>query len=175
MGIISNKTVYKAKYFSITQKEIERDGKRFTKDFIERVPAILVIPYTDNNEIYLEYQYRDALNKSIFELVAGNMEEDADPLEAAKRELKEETGLRAEKWEKLATWDLSVNMIGKIHVFAATDLQEGESELNDDEVIETKKLPFEEVLQKVMSGEIPAASHIAALLLFEKLRNQKAL
>ena len=170
MGEVSSEIVYQAKYFRITKKEIERNGKKFTKDFIERAPAVLIIPYTESGEVYLEYQYRDALQKSVFEIVAGNIEENAAPLESAKRELQEETGLTAKKWSKIATWDLSVNMVAKIHVFAATELQEGKPNLNEDEEIETVKLSFEEVLGKIDRSEIPAASHIAALLLFEKLQ-----
>lgn len=170
MGELSNKTVYQAKYFRITKREIERNGKHFTKDFIERTPAVLIIPYTNDGDVYLEYQYRDALHKSVFEIVAGNMEEGSDPLETAKRELQEETGLTAKKWHKIATWDLSVNMVAKIHVFAATELTQGKTALNDDEQIETKKMSFNEVLEKIKTGEIPAASHIAALLVFEKMK-----
>lgn len=170
--ILSDETVYQAKYFRVRKITIERNGKTFTKDFIERAPAVLIIPYTKGGDIYVEYQYRDALNKSVYELVAGNMEDDADPLETAKRELKEETGLVAKTWHKIAAWDLSVNMMAKIHVFAATELTEGKSDLNDDEVIDTIKMPFSDVLEKIENGDIPAASHIAALLVFEKLKKE---
>src|SRR5579863_6374429 len=129
MKILSSKTVFTSKYFKVNQKIIERNGKTFTKDFIEKNPTVLVIPYTSTNEIYIESQFRASLERIVLEVVAGNIETGDDPLESAKRELKEEAGLTAKKWKKIAEWNLSANMYSKIHVFAATDLEEGEQKL----------------------------------------------
>src|SRR5207249_891280 len=99
--------------FRIIQKQIERNGKTFTKDFIERSSVVSILPITDNGEVYLERQFRDAFGKEILEIVAGTMENDDNPLESAKRELQEETGLTATEWKQLASWELSVNMNSK--------------------------------------------------------------
>lgn len=172
MGVLSTKTVYKAKYFSIIQKEIERNGKRFTKDFIERNSVVSILPLTDQGELYLEKQYRDAFGKEILEIVAGTMDNDDNPLEAAKRELQEETGLTATTWKQLATWELSVNMNSKQYIFVATGLSEGKSQLDDDEEITLVKISFEQAVEKVISGEICASVHAAAILLYDKLKKE---
>jgi ADP-ribose pyrophosphatase len=172
MKILSTKTIFTSKYFKINQKVIERNGKTFTKDFIERNPVVMIIPYTKDNEVYIESQFRDALNRMSFELVAGNIEGSDDPLESAKRELKEEAGLSAKTWKKLYEWDLSASMNAKIHLFAATDLEESEQHLDADEEITVLKMPLVDALKKVEDGEMVTASHLAALLLFDRLRKE---
>jgi ADP-ribose pyrophosphatase len=171
--IIAKKEVFKSRHFSIDHITVGKNGKTFEKDLIERIPIVLVLPYTKDNEVYLELQYRDAFEKKILEVVAGSMDHpDEEPLTAAKRELKEETGLSAATWKPLGTWELSVNMKAKIHVFLATDLTEGQAHLDEDEIIEVVKMPLNEALIKIETGEIMAASHIALLLLFDKLRKE---
>src|SRR6266404_8746285 len=141
MKILSTKTVYTSKYFKIAQKVVENNGKIFTKDFIEKNPVVLIIPHIED-EVYIESQFRSALGKKVLELVAGNMEANEDPLEAAKRELLEEAGLTAKKWKKLHVWNLSANTTAVIHLFAATELEQGEQNLDFDEEIEIMKMPI---------------------------------
>lgn len=171
MSVLSKKTVYTSKYFKIIQKVIERNGNTFTKDIIERNASVLIIAYT-RDEIYLESQYRDALEKVNLEIVQGTVETGDDPLETAKRELLEEAGLVAKTWKKIAEWDLTAILDIKHYVYAATDLETKEQQLEVDEKIEIMKMPFENVLKKIETGEMTIASHIAALLLFDRLRKE---
>jgi ADP-ribose diphosphatase len=170
--ILSSKTVFTSKFFKVINKNIERNGKRFSKDLIEKNPIVLIIPYTADNEIYIESQYRDAFGGLSLEVVAGTIENNDDPLDTAKRELEEEAGLSAKSWKKIAQWQISSNMNAVAHFFIATDLKEGKQHLDEDEEITILKLPFEEVLKKVENGEMKVAYHIAALLLFDRLRKE---
>ena len=172
MKILSTKTVFTSRYFKIIHKDIERNGKQFSKEFIERTPSVLIIPYNADNGIYLVSEFRDAFNKNILNLIGGKIEEGADPLESAKRELKEEAGLTAKTWKKLYEWELNVNMNSKIYLFAATDLEKGEQQLEIDEEIDVVKLPIETILEKVENGEIRTSTDIAAFLLFDRLRKE---
>jgi len=170
--ILSSKNVFSSPYFTVTQKTIERNGKTFTKDFIQKNPMVVVIPYTAKNEIYMESQYRDALGQTILELVAGNIETDEDPFEAAKRELKEEAGLVAKTWKKLHVWDLSASLHAKIYLYVATDFEKVEQNLDEDEEITIHKMPLEKVVEKIMNGEMTISYQIASLLLFDRLRKE---
>lgn len=172
MSVLSKKTVYTSRYIKIIQKVIKRNGKTFTKDFIERVSSVCIIPYNEKDEVYIGSMYRDAYESKLLELVAGKIEGTDDPLESAKRELLEEAGLEAKKWQKIAEWELSGNMKSKVHVFVATGLIEGKQHLDDDEEITMIKMPFEKILEKIYSNEFILAPHIAALLLFDKMRKE---
>jgi ADP-ribose pyrophosphatase len=168
----NKKIVYQSKFFQVNQVEVEHRGKKFTKDIIERRDVVLILPLNEHNELYLVSQYRDALQKMSLEIVAGQMDEGEDSLKAAKRELEEETGLQAGSLKQLAVWQQSANMIGKNYLFLATDLEEGESSQDDDEDIETVKIPFDDVLKKIETGEIDVVSSVASLLLLDKLKKE---
>lgn len=172
MKKIASKELLKSKYFKVTQETIERNGRTSTKEFVERTPTVVIIPYTSNNEIYMESQFRDAFGRYNLEVVAGHIEEGDEPLETAKKELVEEAGLQAKTWHKLAVWEASVNMRAKMHIFAATDLTEGDAQPEEDEDITIQKMHLDDVIAKIENGELVTANHIAALLLFKKLREE---
>jgi len=171
----SKKTVYQSKFFSINQVAVEHNGKKFTKDIIEKRDVVLILPLNHKDEISLVSQHRDAMDKTLLEVVAGQMDPGEDPMTAAKRELREETGLQADNWKHLATWYQSANMIGRYFVFAATSLHQGESAQDEDENITVVTLPFVQVLEKVLQGEIDVSSNVAALLLLDKLKREQKL
>ena len=132
----------------------------------------MVLPLTENNEIYLISQYRDSFHEVIIELIAGNMDESKSPLDNAKRELREEAGLIANTWKQLATFHMSAKLIGELYIFVATDLEETERNLDDDEQIEVLKLPLEQAVEKVEKGEIRVSSNVASILLLNKMRSE---
>ncbi len=170
--ILSKKTVYQSKFFQVNQVEIERNGNVFKKDIIERTSSVMVLPLTENNEIYLLSQYRDALQKVIVELVAGNMDLTKSPLDNAKRELEEEGGFVAKTWKQIATFNMSANLVGELHIFVAKDLEKTHTNPDLDEEIEVIKMPLEEALEKVATGEIRVSSNVASLFLLDKLRRE---
>lgn len=152
---------------------IERNGKRFTKDLLERKDTVIVLPITASGEIYMISQFRDSYGKSFIELPAGNMENNDSSLESAKRELQEETGLTAQKWKKIATFITSANIKGLVHIFVATGLENGHQKLEEDEEINIVKIPIEEAIRKVDTGEVQATAFVSALLLFDKLSRER--
>jgi ADP-ribose pyrophosphatase len=168
----SRETVFQSKHFRVDRVTIERNGRTFVKDFIERVSSVHIIPYTKDDELYLEWQYRDLLKKVSLEVIGGKMREGDEPLEAAKRELHEETGLTANNWKKIGVLNLSGNIKQAIYVFAATDIEEGEKNLDEDELIETVKIPLNEVVYRMQNGEMSDSSHIASIFLFKHLREE---
>ena len=174
--VISEETAYQSKFFRVVKRKIDIGGREIEKDIVERRPFVLVVPLTDTNDVYLVKQYRDALGKFSLEVVAGMLDhEQEDPLDAAKRELREEAGITATEWKKVAQINVSSNMKGTAHIFAAKGLSHGETDFDDDEDLETVRLPLQEAIEKIATGEIDVASNIAALLLVNKLQAENKL
>lgn len=170
--ILAKEIAFKSKYFQVDKATIERNGKTFTKDILSRTPTVIVLPINAKDEIYLVSQYRDSMQESLLEVVAGHMEKGESPLEAAKKELHEETGLTAKTWQQLSTFYVSANMDAVVHIFYATDLTEGKQQLDEDEDIEIVKIPFSKALKKIDNSEIRVSSNVASLLLLDRWRKE---
>lgn len=170
--ILSKETVFKSKYFKIENRTIEENGKTFNKDYVIKTRAVYIIPLDENGEIYFAKQFRSALEKTTLELFAGHMQEGEDPLEAAKRELSEESGLIAKNWKHLARWNVSASMVAVIDIFVATELTKGELSQEEDENVETIKLDLNSALERIENGEIDTTPHVAAILLFDRLKKE---
>lgn len=161
--ILSDKVVYESKYFTVKKLELEFHNKKITKEIVYRLPVVYILALNEKNEIYLVKQYRDALRAVSTEVIAGTLDADEDPLLAAQRELAEETGLSANRWEKLGVFDLAANTYYKAHVFIARELKEGRANFDSDEYIETIKVPLNQIPQMIEKGELVHAPSIAAI------------
>jgi ADP-ribose pyrophosphatase len=170
--ILSSETVFNSKYFYVEKATIQRDGKVIKKDILKRTSSVIILPIDENDEIYLVSQFRDSYQKVMLETVAGHIEEGESPIEAARKELKEEVGLTAGKWREIAKIHTSANINDAVHVFYATDLNEGDQDLDEDEDIDIVKVPFSTALEKVGTGEMQVSSNIASLLLLDKFRRE---
>jgi ADP-ribose pyrophosphatase len=105
--------------------------------------------------VLLVRQYRLPAGGNMWELPAGRLDPGESPLQAAKRELIEETGYRARNWKKLATFYASPGFVAeKMTIFLATDLTEGEAQPMDDERIEARWFTPKEIDQALRSGKI---------------------
>lgn len=173
--IVSQKSVFKAKLFDV--KEIvfkNSNGKEKTHHIAERNSIVVIFPLTDQDEIYLISEYRYMLGKTVLEAVAGHIERKETAIAAARRELKEETGISAHQLEEIARVEMSASVFkSKSSLFLAKSLEMGENKLDDDERIALVKMPLEEAVGKVMSGEINHSASMLGILLLDKLRRQK--
>ena len=127
--------------------------------------AIGVLPLDDDLNTYLVGQYRFPLNQYSWEMPEGGGPLGIDALESAKRELLEETGLKADSWTEIQRLHLSNSVSDELSIlYLARSLKQFEAEPEDTEQLFIKNLPFEEVYEMVFCGAITDAMTVAAVL-----------
>ena len=148
------------------------DGQPGIYGVVETPVATGVVALTDADEVVLVGQWRYALHGWSWEIIEGGSEPGEPPLEAARRELREEGGLVAAHWSPLGgEVHLSNSFTDeRAHVFLATELSEVEAEPDATEVLELRREPLPACLEMVDSGEITDAMTIIALLRLDRMR-----
>ena len=127
--------------------------------------AIGIVALDENNQLFLVGQYRFPLERYSWELPEGGGPLHESPLDAAKRELLEETGLVARHWEVLLEMDLSNSVTDEeATVFLATGLQQLEAEPEPTEQLQIIRRPFRQIFELVMAGKITDSITVAAIL-----------
>lgn len=142
------------------------DGNTATREVIEHKGGVCVLPLTDNGEVIMVEQFRYPYGEVVLEIPAGKRNSyDEDPLECGKRELKEETGATAKHYTYLGELYPSPGYCGEIiYMYLATGLSFGQTHLDEDEFINTKKIPLETVVKMVQDGEIKDSKTQTAVL-----------
>ena len=141
------------------------NGKEATREVVLHPGAVAVVPLDRDGCVYMEKQYRYPMEHVIDEIPAGKMDPGENPDEAARRELAEETGLRAGKWTYLGLFYPSPAILGeKIHLYLAEELEEGDTDPDEDEFLEVERVPFDEMVRRVTAGEIPDGKTQCAIL-----------
>lgn len=126
--------------------------------------AIAVIPLDEDNNTWIVGQYRYTLNTYEWEVPEGGCPEGEDPIEGARRELAEETGLQAKQLDLIMTMELSNSVSDEIsYTYLARGLTFIGSSPEETEALQVKKLPFEELFQMAMRGEIKDALSVASI------------
>jgi 8-oxo-dGTP pyrophosphatase MutT (NUDIX family) len=164
--IIDQKEIYDNPWIHLTEYDvINPSGKKGIYGKVHfKNTAIGVVPLDENMNTYLVGQYRFTINEYSWEIPEGGALNE-EPLFAAQRELLEETGLKAERWKKIAEMYLSNSVTDEYCVvFVATGLSQHTSMPEETEQLVVKKLPFEEVYAMVMNGKIKDSLSIAAIM-----------
>ena len=142
------------------------NGHQSSREVIRHVGAVCVIPVTDKEEVIVERQYRYPFDTVITEIPAGKLDsKEEDRLSAAKRELREETGLTADRWTDLGGFYPAAAYSDEyITMYLAQGLHQGVQALDEGEFLEVKKAPLKELVEDVMAGKIPDAKTQTAIL-----------
>jgi 8-oxo-dGTP pyrophosphatase MutT (NUDIX family) len=127
--------------------------------------AIGVLVLDSSNNTWLVGQYRYPIDQYTWEIPEGGGDPKVDPLESAKRELKEETGIEADSWLKIQEMHLSNSASDEFCVlFLARDLRFGKSEPEETEELEVRKMPFEELYKLVLNAKVTDSLTVTAVL-----------
>ncbi len=166
-GCISSERIFEGKVLDVRKDSVTLpDGKTSTREYCRHIGAVCVVPLTDENEIIFVRQYRYAQSRVMLEIPAGKLDSDTeDFIEAALRELREETGAIPKSMESMGDFVTSPALLTEvIHMYLARGLEFGDTDPDDDEFIETVKLPIEKALEMVMRGEIRDSKTQTAVL-----------
>ncbi len=148
------------------------DGGEATREVVDHPGGVCVLALDDENRALLVSQFRYPYGKVLREVPAGKLEYGEDPTEAAIRELKEETGAVAGDFRSLGELYPSPGYCGEIiRMYLARELTFGETHLDEDEFLDLERVPFDQLVEQVLSGEIRDAKTIAAVLKGKLLLN----
>ncbi|HET6243326.1 MAG: NUDIX hydrolase [Bacteroidetes bacterium] len=159
--------VFDSPWINVTKHEIVNpagnDGEYSVVHF--KNIAIGILPLDDEFNTWIVGQFRYPINKYSWEIPEGGGKLSISPLESAKRELLEETGIVAKKWTQIQEMHLSNSVSDEYAViFIAQQLSFEEAQPEETEQLQVKKIPFDELFQMVMNGEITDSMSVAAVL-----------
>jgi ADP-ribose pyrophosphatase len=168
MKIVSSKELLKNKLFTVTDEIAhDPDGFEIHRSIVRHPGSAVMLPVDEKDRILLVHQFRLPAEQKLWEIPAGRLDPGETPLKAAKRELEEETGVKAKKWVKLASFYASPGYVGeKMNLFLALDLKQGKQNLMDDERIEIEWFSKKRLREMIHSGEIQDAKTIVAFYLW---------
>ena len=150
------------------------DGQERTRDVIRHPGAVVLLPVLDDGRIVLIRNYRVSVGEWLIELPAGTVDPGEAPEATAHRELAEETGYRAASLEFLARFTASPGVVDEwLHLFLATGLQSGPTDLQADEDIQLHLVSWDEAMGLIQRGEIHDAKTMAGLLYFGAFRRNR--
>jgi 8-oxo-dGTP pyrophosphatase MutT (NUDIX family) len=172
---LGSRVVYANSWVRLREDTVIRpDGHEGIYGVLEISPAVGIVAISDGDEVALVTQWRYTLDKMSTEIpTGGSHASDQDMLAAAKRELREETGLSASTWRELGTIDSCNGVTDDVgHMFLATGLRAGADAQDPEEQLVLSWLPFDQVVAAVLAGEITEAVSVAAILKVELLRRR---
>lgn len=173
MRILSSVEILKTPVFRVENVVArETDGFEIHRSVVSHQGSAVILPADEQGRVLLVRQYRLPAQGKLWELAAGRIDPGEKPLAAARRELVEETGLRARHWKRLAKMYPTPGYVSELmHLYLATGLTQGEAQPMDDERIETRWFPREELETWVDAGKIEDAKTLAGLLLYWRSLN----
>jgi ADP-ribose pyrophosphatase len=165
--ILSKTTVFDANAFTVEKLHVRLPDKR-ERDYslVHHHDSVTIIPLDSENNVILVTQFRMGSESVLLELPAGTMDEGEKPLECALREIREETGMAAGKMEHLGSIYLAPGYSSELnHIFLATDLTESPLQMDDDEFLNSRKIPLADIPGLAAGGQLQDSKSLAALYL----------
>jgi ADP-ribose pyrophosphatase len=167
MKIISSKQVYDCGLFRVTEDRAvdPKTGFQIKRSVVRHIGSAVVMAVDDKKRILLVRQYRLPAERYLWELPAGRLDPGETPLQAARRELAEETGYKARTWKKVASFWVSPGYVQeRMTIFLANDLKEGVATPMDDERIEMAWFTRRQVTDMIAKGVIQDAKTMIGFL-----------
>ena len=162
--VLASEDVFQGRVFTVAVDTVREGGSTHKRDVVRHPGSAAIVPLFADGTVALGRQYRHAAVKYLLEIPAGSRDNFETPEVAAARELQEEMGLVAARWEKLTEFFPSPGFLAeKMWLYLATELTETAAGPEDDELIEIVRLPLTRALDMIATGEIEDAKTIIGL------------
>ncbi len=164
---VDRKTGFQGQLIKVHVDTVRLPNRKLSRrEVVEHGESVSIVPIREDMSVLLVKQYRHAVQQILLEIPAGGINKTETPLEAAHRELKEETGVTADNMMHLASfWTTPGFCDERMHAYLATSLHTGKQEQEDDENIEIIRVPLKQIIPIINNGKIVDSKSIAALLL----------
>lgn len=153
---IASEPLYDGKILKLRKDTVElENGETAFREVVEHSGGVCVLPLTEDGQVLLVRQFRYAFGEVLLEVPAGKLNPGEDHRECGLRELLEETGVIPSSFEYMGVlYPTTAYLTEIIHMYIAKGLQFAEQNLDADEFLDVVKLPFEEALEKILTGEM---------------------
>lgn len=174
--ILSQETAWSGKIFDVECLEVKLpNGRVSRRDVVRHHGAVAIVALTESGKIALVRQYRTALDRVTVEIPAGKLEPGEDPLDCAKRELKEETGFVPGRIAYLTTIASSCGFSDElIHLYLATQLSFEGANPDEDEFLNVDLVDVQELVDAVLDGKIEDAKTVVGALACDVMAHRLA-
>jgi len=168
--LLRDREVFRGRILSLHERDVVLpNGRKATLSIVDHPGAVAIVPVHDNGDVVLLRQFRYAAGGEIWEIPAGTREPGEPPARTARRELAEETGLRARRWTRLGEFFTAPGFCTeRMTVYLARGLEPAEAEGDPDEILRPRRVPFREALRMAERGLIRDAKTIAGLHLTQR-------
>ncbi|MCS7314009.1 MAG: NUDIX hydrolase [Bryobacterales bacterium] len=166
MKTLASRTLCRTKIFSVTEEHVVEPGEiEVRRAVVRHGPSAVILAVDRRERVLLVRQFRLPAGAALWELPAGRVHAGETPLAAARRELLEETGVRARRWKKLLAFYPSPGYVTeRMHLYLARDLVAGEARPDEDERIRTRWFTRQELTARLRTGRIVDGKTLVGLL-----------
>jgi ADP-ribose pyrophosphatase len=163
---IASKPVHRGRVIEVSTERLRyANGREYDLDFIRHPGAAAVVPLDHADRVCVVRQYRHGVEDFLWEIPAGKLDAGEAPLVCAERELKEETGILAQRWTSLGVYISAPGILDEIiHLYLARDLETGTATPDADEDLEQQWIPFSQAVELALRGDWNDGKTVVALL-----------
>lgn len=171
---ISSQVVYDGRILRLHVDTVELpNGKQALREVADHPGGVAIVAIDRDGNVLTVKQYRYVFSRVLEEIPAGKLEPGENPREAALRELKEETGATPERFTDLGPLIVSPGAYGEVlHLYLAEGLDMGAQSPDEDEFLDVGRTPFDEMVRRVLDGELTDAKTVAGILKVYALRRR---